>query len=115
MTPAQLAAFNAICKADPECRCPLVYRERDVWMHRFTPHLVSPVPNGPAAAAITDHLHTRLCVVDEDRMVSVRSDGSWRERRTLNTRFTSKLSAYLAAHIVRLGLDRTLIENMEGA
>lgn len=121
MTPAQHAAYETVCAADPECRCPLVFymppegESCENWSGVGGGLIHSTL----AAAAITDHLNTRL---EQDSALdgSVEWDGAlWCfmsfEVAAHPPRLTSKLSAYLAAHIVRLGLDRSLITAMEEA
>lgn len=121
MTPSQNAAHTAVCQADPECRCPLVYFDghagfgTGAW--RDTDD--SLVARAIADAAITDHLHTRL-VQDDDSDESAEWNGTewmvtgWTTEGAVH-RFASKLSAMLAAHIIRLGLPRELIDGMEKA
>ena len=108
MTPTQHAAFEAICRADPECRCPLISGEAPYW---YCPQTEGYIPNAIAAAAITDHLHTRLESEDFRESEVVRQGGVWRVLSLLDKEigaFPSKLSAYLCAHAVRLGLAETV-------
>jgi hypothetical protein len=82
------------------------------------------IPTWIAAAAITDHLDTRSIIVQGNDAVWGKSpnimyeplggDRPWAVSPLWGaTLFASKLSAQLSAHIIRLDLPRTLIENTE--
>lgn len=117
MTPAQLEAYLAVCAADTECRCPLAQRYEDLWINPGKGYVIG---KEIAAAAITDHLHTRLGWQNGSASAEY---GSVPQRWTcidwgVNCgepviRNTDKLTAMLAAHIVRLDLPRELITKME--
>lgn len=123
MTPAQHAAYLAVCAADPDCRCPHVYFDghaglgAGAWRDTEDAPVAIPV----AVATITDHLHTRLESVNHTFMgydgpdieVSLEGASGWLCYATAKfgggVYCKSKLSAYLAAHVIRLNLDRALI------
>lgn len=125
MNAAQLKCYAAVCEADPECRSPLVkYLEVESsrgygWFD--TRHQLRGVREELAEAAITEHLHTRHeqadpnptrvsggCGKDMDCWCS--SDRRVNEKHYFGK---SKLTAYLTGHVVRLGLPRQLIYDME--
>lgn len=124
MTPAQLEAYCAVCAADPECLFQHVYFDchagygAGAWRDADDALVAIPI----ATAAITDHLHTRL-VMDDDWDGTAEWNGRawalvvWSDHNepdeTVPRQWSSKLSAYVAAHIVRLNLDLSLIEAMK--
>jgi hypothetical protein len=138
MTPAQLAAYSAVCEADPECRCTLVDlaipHDPTIKPQWFETRDDVFITDGLAAAVLADHLHTRYQVSDpspdphhvEGFIPTDQAEILWKVTTFDRSRpfhesvvylygGPSKLSAYLAAHIVRLGLDRSLITAMKDA
>jgi hypothetical protein len=126
MTPAQLEAYRAVCTADPECDFQHVYFDghagygAGAWRDADDALVAIPI----ATAAITDHLHTRLCFLQAEGKstpVCCADGGGWWEvvnqhnpmPEMMEACLASKLSAFLAAHIVHLNLDRSLIEAMK--
>lgn len=131
MTPSEIAAYEAVCRADPECRCyaviiqPTEDRRITGGVLAFDCDLFHDrVSIALAVAAVRDHLHTRLEHLDAisaTPTIVCDKDGLWHALSVPTDDYggddickpTTKLRATIAAHVVRLGLPRTLIEEME--
>jgi hypothetical protein len=121
MNESQLSAYRAVCAADPECRYDDLFIDGGSWFSKSSDAYVS---GHIATAAVTDHLHTRLCFLQAEggsTPVCCADGGGWWEvvnqhnpiPEMMEACLASKLSAFLAAHIVHLNLDRSLIEAMK--
>ena len=114
MTPEQIRMYDRLCAADPTLRCEYC---TTAYLKGLFGHGSSGGEYGKfAIAAITDHLHTRL---DEEHSRSktvlyceMDGGGWWAIRLPIKSGgpvvdvYKDKLTAYLTAHAVRLGVER---------
>ncbi len=131
MTPQQLKAYEAICAADPACRCPLVHYggrfsdsddEKDPICWRQSAYLGWRILPDLALSAIENHLHTRLeassakAETERDAIWIEMDGGGWWEvnqRGVIGPIWANpnKLNVCLVAHILRL-LPETFYDTM---